>query len=726
MKSKSPARLDLHKVLDSGSFDHAVILTYTFDPLFFEDYCLGNLQGLHSCKSISVCLDRTTYDKILSGSQSERPTQANLRYLLHPIKVPGVFHPKLVLLASAKKGRLLIGSSNFTRPGLTANAELVAAYEFKVDEKEEFGVAFRSAFTVIKAISERWPSRNLISNLQEMQRDCPWLDTSDSKDVDVTVISNLDSPLLSQIISKMSGDIDSASVVSRYFDETPHAVEELLRQSSARKVRVFTQNRSTNLQQSWLQDPLFAAGRLEIYLTEYSADDRSQPLHGKLIVLHGKNESVVAFGSANCTTPALLKPARQANVEMLVTARLSARDAKAIIPRLLDPEDNAQRLKRPAELISVPLDHDQSSADGFAIEIREAEADQNQILIWVVQPIKRSDVTAKVEFSGDRFIKVKLQALGSTEIALNIEAEMARRLGQSPAILSFEDSTGLQLSNRILITNLTDLQTGTSVRKARYIKEAEENAAGLLSVLHDLRTGTDEDALRTFLTFCDIPLILGPRPNWRPLAKQAGDLRDGMRSLGQHDFNVALSLHELALNFCERHFKKLKRHLTDRKPDGIPNFLHIALAIGGVLESQVNRALSGLEARERVNTEEWSTFRNICDTYFLKYRELTAMMWESYLSKLIRELPTKKIRQAFEPELQPLDELAQQMLRFRDRVEELRMTRCIMGRPGQRSVPFGYFQSVFGEQRWPVFEREMKSVNVLIASAVTGEPTLRR
>jgi hypothetical protein len=64
-----------------------------------------------------------------------------------------------------------------------------------------------------------------------------------------------------------------------------------------------------------------------------------------------------------------------------------------------------------------------------------------------------------------------------------------------------------------------DVQTGTNLRKARYVKEAEQNAAGLLSVLHDLRSGKDEDAVRTFLTFCDIPLALGSRTGLRLLLR---------------------------------------------------------------------------------------------------------------------------------------------------------------------------------------------------------------
>ena len=131
-----------------------------------------------------------------------------------------------------------------------------------------------------------------------------------------------------------------------------------------------------------------------------------------------------------------------------------------------------------------------------------------------------------------------------------------------------------------------------------------------------------------------------------------------MRTLGVHNFTIALSLHELALNFCERHFRKLKRHVSERHPDSIPNFLHISLAIGGVLESQIDRALSGLEARQRVTPDEWSTFRTICDPYFSQYRELTSTIWNSYLAKIIHEYSLKRIREAFEPELQPFADLA--------------------------------------------------------------------
>jgi hypothetical protein len=237
-------RLDLHQLLDSGSFDHAVVLTYTFDPIFFEEYCLARFKGLHNCKSISVLLDRGTYDKI--------------------VIVPGVFHPKLVLLTSANKGHLLIGSANFTRPGLTANAELVGSFEFKLKEKETFVPVLRSAFAFIQAIAKRWPTRALISNLREMYLDSPWLESDGREHADIRLMTNLENPLLTQLVSEVGRSIQSLSIVSRYFDTGTNVLEQLLNKTAAKKVRLYTQNRYTNLPPSWLKHPLVKSGQVEL------------------------------------------------------------------------------------------------------------------------------------------------------------------------------------------------------------------------------------------------------------------------------------------------------------------------------------------------------------------------------------------------------------------------------------------------------------------------------
>jgi hypothetical protein len=460
--------------------------------------------------------------------------------------------------------------------------------------------------------------------------------------------------------------------------------------------------------------------RSSLYLTDYSSDDRDQPLHGKAFAFDTGKDCLFAYGSANCTTAALLRTVGNANLEDLVTVRLSSREAKVLLPRLLDPALKAVRLLKPDQLVSVPEAVDEDRGECLPIKIKEAEADNERILVWLEQPLERPQLRAKLEFSAGRFVRIVLRETGSPQLEINLDPETFKRLSDSSAIISIEDADGMVQSNRMLITNLLDVQTGTNLRKARYVKEAEQDTAGLLSVLYDLRSGNDEDALRTFLTFCDIPLALGPRLGLRLFNKDSGAPREGMRRLGQHNFTLALSLHELALKCCERHFRKLGRHVSDPRPDGIPNFLHISLAIGGVLESQIDRALSGLEARDHVSPDDWCTFRNICEAYFSKYREVTTVIWESYLSYLINEYPSKQIRQAFEPELQPLTDLAHRMLQFRGRVEELRVTKCV-GAGGQQNKPYSYFQSVFSEQKWPKYFGGIQAAQSSIVAAVSGD-----
>src|SRR4051812_41973128 len=111
-KRRDTGRFDLHEALNERSYDHAVICTFEFNAPFFEDYCLDRLSSLSNNGNITVILDRGIYEKAILGFDSQRPVKANIRYLLHPIAVPGVFHPKLFLLVSKNKGRLIIGSAN--------------------------------------------------------------------------------------------------------------------------------------------------------------------------------------------------------------------------------------------------------------------------------------------------------------------------------------------------------------------------------------------------------------------------------------------------------------------------------------------------------------------------------------------------------------------------------------------------------------------------------------
>src|SRR5579864_2439202 len=113
---------------------------------------------------------------------------------------------------------------------------------------------------------------------------------------------------------------------------------------------------------------------------------------GKPLCCTPSDSALFAFGSANSTSPALLRSAQQGNVEILITVRLAGRDAKSLIPRLLDPRNSAERLVNASQLVSAPIGPEEDHGEEFPIEIIEAEADKQHILVWPAQPLTQSDL----------------------------------------------------------------------------------------------------------------------------------------------------------------------------------------------------------------------------------------------------------------------------------------------------------------------------------------------
>jgi hypothetical protein len=215
----------------------------------------------------------------------------------------------------------------------------------------------------------------------------------------------------------------------------------------------------------------------------------------------------------------------------------------------------------------------------------------------------------------------------------------------------------------------------------------------------------NHDALKVFLSFCDIPITLAPRPMLRHRAEWS--IRDSMRSFGARNFQLCRDLHEAVLQFCDRHMRKLRRHITDRDIDGVPNFVHIFLAINALLRSQIERAVQGLEARDGlVSTDEWAMCRELCNVYYDRFREITSCFWTEYLEPMRNEHPEVNFHELLAPDLDAIKETAADMLAFRDRIEALRKSKCILQATG---APYGYFYSIMAPEPWARYRKAAES-----------------
>lgn len=723
-RKKNIDRFNLHNALDSKSYDHAVICTYTFESPFFEDYCLDRLCSLSNNGNISVLTDRSVYEKALTGPESQKPKVANIRYLLHPISVSGVFHSKLFLFLSKTKGRLIVGSANFTRPGITSNAELIGCYDYEGEKNETLKPLFRSAFEYLIKLSERWPSEQLASNLQAILREVPWLaeDEESNTPNEFALLNNLEISLWDQICAEVETPAETVYVISRYFDSYPQILDRIQSDLRPDKIKIYTQNGITNLTPNWLKHPLVRKGQAEILLCHYTDDEQhSQPLHAKGIVIEKGNSRLFAFGSANFTSAALLKTSHTGNAETLLLLREPCN--KTINPaRVFDPDNRAVYLKRESDLQTAVEEGVEFNIPRRVIKLYEASLNDEQLVVRAELPDSIRDTKTVLTFQYTFNSILPIYHRQDQIYMVQIPKELVHRLDESSTIIRIQGAMpdGQQVeSNPLLVTNLLDIQNDKPVRRERHIKEAQQSASQFFSVLKDLLQSDDEQALLSFLNYCNIRVTCEPRPKLFSGTKPVWDGGASMRGLGERILKIHTQLHEATIDFFDRHYRRLQRHTKDLEPGGISNFLHIFLAMGGVLRAQMERLTQGLAAKgSLIEIKDWYDCRLHIDMYLDRFKLMTGLLWRDYLTPMLRLYEGSKVKEQFYPDLQPLHDLYLDMLAFRDRIENVRSTTFVQFSSSGTKKPLNYFDSILNEKKWPGYEYELRGALDKIEKAV--------
>jgi HKD family nuclease len=720
--NKSFPKFDLREALNKRTYDHAVICSFTFDASFFEEYCLEKLTTLSNNGNITFFVDKGIYEEILLGPESQRPQKANLRYLLYPISVPGVFHPKLFLLAGRNKGKLIIGSANFTRAGITSNAEIVGYYEYEAEKNEQYKSLFQQAFDYLLELARIYKSENLDSNLQAVTRDAEWLlkgNEPEEKD-NVLLLHNLEIPLWSQLIAGIEPPVDKVFILSRFFDNKPALLDKIETDLNPKKIYIYTQNGVTNLTPEWLEHPLVKSGKAEIFICSYTDNGYIQPLHAKAVAIQKDNTCLLAFGSANFSSPALLRTARSGNAEIMV--KLPEIATEEFRPEeFFDPDNTALRLIDGSILQTSKNNEEEIVEERVYHEIRLLEVTFNDKKTGEIISIKAEipiahrfgEVKCKLTFNNQVTRYLKINHEDENLYFASVPVDIKRRLNEESTIIQIEaflqDNLTAQ-SNKLLVTNLKDIKTDKPVRRERHIKEAQQSAVQFFAVLRELIGANDDEAILTFLNHCDIPLSDFARPSFLREARPVWDGGEGMRKLGDKNLKIYTELHPAAMAFFDKHFRKLQRHVERLDINGIENFLHIFLAMGGILRSQVERAVIGLESKKSsVTPEEWGSCRNYIDIYFGKFKQLMECLWRQYLSQMVKEYKNSDISERFLPDLQPINDLCADMLSYRERVENLRVTKLKRTNEIGRVVTPAYFHCVFSSDKWEKYSSEINT-----------------
>jgi len=289
------------------TYHKALLLTYSFDPIFFEQVILPDLWAGRS-SDILVLGDRSEIDTSIQSAVGQL-WNLGRQYLLAGAGVAGAFHPKVFVRLGPKDGIVMVGSGNVTSSGWGGNQELGAAWMVGPDHIDKGGWLHPFLNDVLT-----WCLGDLERDAVRRFKDVPWLSLTpaDANATSPVMHSRGTRSLATELARRWSGRrFDEVKILTGSTDESGAFLRWAQTTFGVTRATIALTPASASFVAEKLADL-----PLKIRLIEVPAD---RPLHAKFYWFEGTDGAAAVMGSANCSAAAwLLAPENAGNVESIV------------------------------------------------------------------------------------------------------------------------------------------------------------------------------------------------------------------------------------------------------------------------------------------------------------------------------------------------------------------------------------------------------------------------
>ncbi len=299
-----------------GNWDHLLILTFGADLPFFESALWRELAT--RCNNKIILADGLHYlESLESYARNSRARWVNQRYVFDGVFSPYSAHAKLILLANAENGRLLVGSGNLSMQGYASGGELFTQYEYS-KEHDEALPAFHTVRQLLESIlSSGAIGPTAIKHIQHLFDKTPWLYYPAISDWQ-PVRHNLELSFLDQLELELNGEpVEQLWVLSPFYDEGAAALKEMLLRLSPKSLTLLVQPGQTSANLASLTQVLQDSHTAWEVRSIVPLGERSDAyVHAKLYLIETAVRSICLQGSPNLSQVAMLRAGAQANIEL--------------------------------------------------------------------------------------------------------------------------------------------------------------------------------------------------------------------------------------------------------------------------------------------------------------------------------------------------------------------------------------------------------------------------
>lgn len=427
---------------------HAVVLTHNIDFLFVQSVLMPRLRWAGNPRvtifADANCAVSTYSDQhaLLDGLGTRyRVVQVDLGPMRR-------FHPKALLLSNRQRAICAIGSGNLTHGGMSANHE---AWTFGASENEGAGLlaGLRDYIRMLVGLLPlAEPLRDSIDAIFDEEQ--AWV--ADLPPASRLVVSPSDRSILEQIADFATGDVQSISVLTPYFDPDGAALAEIRRRFGV-PVTVWLQPGREGL--SSIAAAALPEG-IALKTIDCPEQHRSSFIHAKVFAFHRPNDVLLAIGSANCSRAGLLAKGDWGNAELMVVDNVAPDVCAEFFAELVQLE------ARPRLPEQAPSDESELESPRLRILAARHEGDRLDVAFKSAEPL--SDLAVETEdgvwpaanVGSTKGLAVFPMLRSPRSVVLTGTTAVGERLTSSRAWVDDEASLAAPASLRRIIRRLQD------------------------------------------------------------------------------------------------------------------------------------------------------------------------------------------------------------------------------------------------------------------------------
>jgi HKD family nuclease len=311
---------DSESVLFKEPVSGSLILSFTVDIIFYEQILVRRLMKCGSTNNLLLA----DQNQILwsQNNQASYLQPDKYDYLIQPISLGNLFHPKTIWLKKASETLLLIGSGNVGYGGMSNNMEVFTVFS----SKNESDRAILSQFVdytkqLLTQINIEKQFQDKIENLFNQNWPTGNIEGNNYNSI---LVHNLQESIFDQLINQVKSP-RKIHLIAPFYDKDLRFVKKLADHYKL-PVNVYFQENYTTFPKDISSDSIIP------YSFVHSEMGKGN-LHAKMIIFENNDTFDVLFGSPNATEAAMLKSVSTGNSELaVIQSDLSSQLLPAYLP----------------------------------------------------------------------------------------------------------------------------------------------------------------------------------------------------------------------------------------------------------------------------------------------------------------------------------------------------------------------------------------------------------